>query len=311
MISYLQPVVAIILILILNNSTQAQDPSICPQPPNGLSRVNSLQWLQPDEIILLSIGEETENEYLQTWLTWDVGTGELAIATIPGVIEALQFSEGLGLYDMLLTNTDPTHLSLSPDLKNAVYMNNDRLYGVISRDFSNPIELSLLPENRFDLEVSWVSDEQIIVVIEPIYGESYEIFHICLDGSCFINISEMAGTFTDKPLIDTESNEVIFLASSVMFFYDLQSNTFTNQVSTELSPSPFLSPVRILDEYIYFIAFDASGVDLQLYSLDTLDAQIDVETVINPDVFAPLDWVMSENQHYMIFSTPSVYIQCY
>ena len=300
---------ALLLIVMFAVPITAQNTEICPTVPAGLQRVNSLKWMT-ENTILLSVGENTQNDYIQRWLVWDVTSGELSSTTLQGVYSALQFAADLGLNDTFYSYVDRSFLQVSPNTENALYMNDYRLIWV--SDDLEPIELGLLPENFADMEIYWISDNEIVVVIEPLYGEHYAIFHACLDGSCFINLSDVVDGVFGRPTINSELATVLFVADSDMVIYDLQTDTVTNRIATEIRTIPFLQPVQDFDsESIYFVGFDTAGIYLNLYQLNIATEQIEVVTSINAEIDVPMDWLISTDQQYMIFANPSISIQCY
>lgn len=295
--------------LLQGGVAQAQNRGGCPEIPRGVNQIQDLIWIARGDSVLVSIGQSSENAYLQTWLNWDIQSGELVPVTVNGVVNALQFADALGIWDAFTSENDSTQLSVSPDMQNVLYIQDSRLFTIGAED-ATPRELGLVSENLADVDVQWVTDDEAIVIVEPIYGEGYESYHVCIQEDCFNNTGEQAGGIMGYPDIRPDVREMVVQVDSDIVFYDLDTQTFGRRVATDRRLLLNINPIWDAEtNEVYFMGFE--GVQLVLYQLDLTTEVLSVVTTLPPTIIAPTNWLLNLDQRYILFSDPTLEIYCF
>jgi hypothetical protein len=217
--------IPILLMLFILSNLKAQDTS-CPSVPSGLNNISDLQWVEEGHIATARLGNNPQSLYLQSWLEWDVFSGDLRAVTAPETLKAVQLAEMLGIADDFFSSSDTTRLRVAPSMQFAIYITESPLpHTLYSVDTSNMeiTELGRLSANLSQIFVTWLPNDEAIIVGEPIYGPGYDVVHVCLDGSCFIDLPELAGTFVDKPTVNVGQETTVYNSdNSILMLYSLQ-----------------------------------------------------------------------------------------
>jgi hypothetical protein len=180
----------------------------------------------------------------------------------------------------------------------------------VDADANDPRELGLVSENLADIDVQWVTNDEAIVIVEPIYGEGYENYHVCLQEDCFNNVSEQVGGITGYPDFNPEEGEMVIQVDSDIVFYHLDTQTLSQRITTDRRLLLNINPIWDTETNgIYFMGFE--GVQLVLYHLDRATEVLRVETTLPPTIIDPTNWLLNLNQRYILFSDPNLEIYCF
>lgn len=289
----------------------AQDAS-CPTVPPGLIQVADMEWIELGHSVLISIGQPSHSEYTQIHLQWDLTSGELMPVVMPGTVEVLQVVAYLGLASTFFSAMgDTTHITLSPQLDYAVYSIDSLLYA-FNRNMRATTVIGTLPDNLTDFEVIWLPNDEAVIVIEPIYGEGSEIYHVCLDSDCMVNVSSMVNAFTTRPAINAQNQIVFFeIASQRLVTYDIATRQIANRYSVSVLPYTLLSPIWSADgDSMYFLGFD-TNLALFQYQISTQEQTLVTEIPIDAPATIQ-DWLLSIEGRFIILGSQSgIYVHCY
>lgn len=289
----------------------------CPQVPLGLSRVNAMEWVENGRVIRFGLGNNNQNPYLQSWIEWEISTDTLTSTTLTGTVEAIQLAERLELQDLFLNN-DRLHLRLSPSLHSAIYTLSEPFpYTLYSTDTdqTEPRQLESLSENVSELNVLWISDNEAIIVTTPIYGGfGYDLFHICLDASCFTDISALADWVLGKPAVDLVNRRVAAYNgnASTMVIYGLDAQSIQTQIPLDMVLLHNLQPVWADDGSLLYVIGFSSNLNLALFSI-TIDTQeiVHVTDIQQALPEQPNDWLIAPDAQWLVFATPQLTLECY
>ncbi|MCA9892741.1 MAG: hypothetical protein KC615_07135 [Anaerolineae bacterium] len=269
-----------------------------------------MSWFDDDQILQFSVTEDRKSDYLRTWVSWNIDTDQLSLVSQPQTLDALRVASALDVYNVLMSSNDTTHLSMSPDSSRAVYLDDNHLFVVHDFSMPEPVDLGHLTENLDDVAIYWITEDDVVVVATPIYGSGFEIFHICTDGECFVNVSALADNFTSKPFINKQDETVVFHIGDEILSYSVREHAIQSRVQLPVRALITLQPIVDAD-WSYFVGFDQSNIDLALYGFNQATNALDLLKAvdIDPEYFS--DWIIAPHRHLAIFATPTLQVACY
>ena len=304
--------VTVMASLVLTTVSAQVEP--CPNIPTGLINISSLEWNTGNENIRVSIGNRYQSEYLQTKLLWDVFSGEVHAIANERIVQVLSLVNKLDIGGRFFTEYDASHLSLSTvnESDYALYVVGDpKTVFSVNVESLETLELGHLPDNLSDLSVLWYDKDKAIIVVEPIYDTGYWVYDVCVDGSCFLDITEILGYLPERPILNGGYNRLAMAGSSSITIFDLENQSIYQVLPISFHLLQNINPIWSDDEQsIYFWGFDDSLTDLVVYELDLSTG--DIEVTVTVDYADSINqWMIIPDKHILIWTDVDLHIQCY
>jgi hypothetical protein len=316
--------ILVFVVITLSISTVVAQTEDCPFVPDGLVNITSLEWDTPNESIRVRVGNGHQSEYLQTTLKWDVFSGTLEAVANERTVDALRLVDRLNIEDSFFAENNASYLSLStiPESDYVLYIAETPRKTVVSVNTGTleTIELGQVTENLFDLDVIWYATDKAIVVVEPIYGSGFYSYDVCLDGSCFINLSQLLGYSdaapAERPALNPQHSLLAAynVASSTVSIVDLESRALQREYPVAHLLLGNTNPIWSEDEQsIYFWGFDDSRTEFVVYSLDLSSGITEVVMNMGEDSYGEyIDrWLIMPDEKILIWSNRDLHIRCY
>jgi hypothetical protein len=312
--------IGVVMAIVLSISLVSAQTKDCPIVPAGLVNVTALEWNVRNESVRVQVSDGNRNEYLQITLIWDVFSEEIEAVAKERAVDALRLVDRLNIERTFFTENDVSHLSLStfPESDYALYIAEMPLKTVFSVNINTleTTELGLITDNLSDLDVLWYAQDKAITIVEPIYGQGFLSYDVCLDGSCFIDLNQFLGYLAERPQLNSHNSllAVYDPASSVMSIVDLETKTLQREYPITHQLLQGIHPIWSEDEQaIYFLGFDDNRVNILAYRLDLLTGNTEVVVTLDTESYVELIdyWLIMPEQNMLIWSNLDVHIQCY
>lgn len=307
----------VVAIMLSTSFLNAQSDS-CPSVPSGLIHVSDLEWGTVNETVRVQIGSNTQSEYLQNTLSWDVSNGTLTNESNEKTVEALSLIDKLDLGDRFFGEHDTTQLSLSPFPQSdfAIYVSDtpNTVYSIDTQTFEQAA-IGQITDNPSNLDVLWYAKDKAVLVVEPIYGSGYWIYDVCVDGSCFIDLNQLLGYIPERPALNSTFEQVAIYdaVTSQISVFDLEANQIIQEYEVNHQLIQQIAPVwSVGSQFIYYWAFDEQQTNYLVYQLDTMigntEPVVEVDSVMGDLIH---DWLIMPDKHILIWVDEEVHIQCY
>jgi hypothetical protein len=307
--------VTILLLAILSKSQLLAD--VCPTFPLDLHSISNLEWGVKGQSIRMNIGTSPENLYLKSDIEWDIVSGELKSTTKTGTVEAIQFAEQAKITEKFLGQNDETHLELSPSLKYGLYTQKDpvpyQLYS-FNLDSRKTIKLGLLSENLSAIHYAWYFDDKAVVTVEPMYGSGYQVIDVCLDGSCFTDLSQLINQPVERPAILNSQTMLATSSSdtSTVWLYNLSTKKIVSKFTLNVRLLPNLNPIWSENgKSLFLVGFNQDLSKLSVYEFNLGNQNLKEITTLDKNIMSINDWLIAPEKNLVVLSIPEIVVKCY
>jgi hypothetical protein len=304
--------------LMCMNSVNAQEIT-CDSVPSGLIGVTSMQWVS-DTVVQVTVGSNLESKYLQTLLKWDLVTTNLKAIPFPEVANALSMIDALGYEGSFFDQTQPdqVNLEVSPAGDSAILLRQGELtlYDSVDNDETT---LGKIPITQIN-DVYWVNENEIIIVGQSIYGEGYDVAHICTDQICFEQLSQNTGdTFWGNPGVNISEKTIAFydMFNANLSIFDWGTSSITQQIHLEFNLIPNLKPIWSEDGKSVYVLGLSRNSDFELYqiTIDTAEVKNVARLSSEMSAITPNTWLFSEAHNLVLIASAlgdrRIFIQCF
>lgn len=307
--------ITLFLLIIFSTSRTLAD--VCPIFPYKAQVVDNLEWGIKGQTIRISLGQSSENPYLKSGLEWNMISGQLDAITKTGTVEALQFAEQAKISDKFLGLYDETHLELSPSFTYGLYTQTQpapyALYS-FNTESEKTVELGLVSNRLSKIQYSWYRDDEAVLTITPIYGEGYQVIDVCLDGSCFVNLSQLINQLIERPAILSAQGILAVYSTynntSRIWLYDLNTKKIASEFTVNVRLLPQLNPIWSEDgKSLYMVGFNEDKSTEYVYQFDLGSQKLTVITDLG-NTFVK-DWLIEPSKNLIALSIPEIVFKCY